>query len=181
MDKVAEIPQTAPLAVRPEPSAAWLLLQVVPTLLVGVLLIPGMGMHEEGLLAELFGQGVVNSEDFLEFATEVKRWGAAILGTSCVIGALGWLLLRNGWRAKARAFRADRLFDYRGHQRQYMLATLVTAMAAGLALLALSTRLRSMPVANWILMGGMSAAFAALQFLATTWAVSSTRRLYRGR
>lgn len=162
-------------------AGAWWLLLVLPALLVIVITIPSMGEHQEGLLPETIAAHLADTELFSSFAADARRWGGTIFGLSCLVGVLIWLTARNGWKKRLLAFDARKARGYRAYIFGRLLLAMLLAFLLGNALILLSSSFRALPVVSWVIIAAGAAAFAALQFLATVWGTTTTRRLVRGR
>lgn len=162
-------------------TGAWPLLLVVPALLIVVVLLPQLGMHEEGLLPELLGQTFVDDPIFADFAVAARQWTGTIFGLACVIGVLLWLAMLLGWKARLRTFRVARVLEYRKFALFNMLWAMLLAIGVACGLMALSTDLSRLEVVNWLLVSAACAFLASLQFFCAVWGLPETRRLYRGR
>ncbi len=160
---------------------AWLLLLVVPAVLVVVILFPHMGEHGEGLLPEAIGAHLADTEEFQGFAGDARRWGGTIFGLSCLVGILIWLAARNRWRNRLLSFDARTVKGYRGFIFIRLLLTVLLALLLTSGLILLSSTFRILPLVGWVMIAATACVFAALQYFATVWGVSETRRLFRGR
>lgn len=162
-------------------AGAWWVLLVLPALLVIVITIPSMGEHEEGLIPETIAAHLADTELFSSFAADARRWGAAIFGLSCLVGILIWWTARNGWRKRLLAFDARKASRYRAYIFGRLLLAMSLAVLLAIGLIFLSSSFRTLPLVSWVIIAAGAAAFAALQFLATVWGTTNTRRLVRGR
>ena len=159
----------------------WFLLLVVPAVLIVVILFPHMGEHGEGLLPEVIGAHLSDSEAFQGFAADTRRWGGTIFGLSCLVGVFVWLAARNGWRSRLLSFDAAMVKGYRGFVFARLLLTILLAVVLTSVLILFSSTFRILPLVGWVMIAATACFFAALQYFATVWGVSETRRLFRGR
>jgi hypothetical protein len=160
---------------------AWWLLLFVPIVLIVVILFPHMGEHGEGLLPETIGAHLADTEEFQAFAADARRWGGTIFGLSCLVGILIWLAARNGWRNRLLLFDATKVRGYRGFIFGRLLLTILLAVLLTSGLILLSSTFRILPIVAWVMIAAAACVFAGLQYFATIWGVSETRRLFRGR
>ncbi len=158
-----------------------MLLLLVPAVLAVVILFPHMGEHGEGLLPEVIGAHVADTDEFQGFAADTRRWGGTIFGLSCLVGILIWLLARNGWKERLLSFDAGNVKGYRGYVFLRLLLAVILAALLASGLILLSSTFRILPLVGWVMIAAMACVFAALQYFATVWGVSETRRLLRGR
>jgi len=160
---------------------AWWLLLLVPAVLIVVVLFPHMGEHGEGLLPETIGAHLADTEEFQAFAADARRWAGTIFGLSCLVGILIWWAARNGWRTRLLSFDATRVQGYRGFVFARLLLAVLLALILTSGLIFLSSTFRVLPVVGWAMVAAAACVLAALQYFATIWGVSETRRLFRGR
>jgi len=168
---------------RPRGSAAgfWWLLLPIPVVLAIVILVPQFGTYGEGILPELVGTHLLDTEDFMAFAFDVRVWGGPILGLSCLAGIVLWFVHLRGWTARLADLRAERAGRYRAFVLRHMLIATCVAivLSAGIALL--SSSLRGIPVAGWFYLLGIAAVLAMMEYYAALLGITSTRRLFLGR
>ncbi len=159
----------------------WWLLLAVPAVLVAVVLFPRWGEHGEGLLPEVVGSHVADTEEFQSFATDARRWGATIFALSCVLGILLWVALRTGWRKRLLSFDATLVAGYRRYVFSRLFYALLLALPLATGLVLLSSTFRGLPLFGWVMVVAAASLLAALQYFVTVWGISETRRLFRGR
>jgi hypothetical protein len=163
-------------------TVGWWVLIAIPGLLVLLGVWPGLGVYGQGLLPEVLAPESTSRGDFEELARLVRLWCGVALGLACAIGVLFWFSLRGKWRRLLRHFDASKLLGYRGLVwGGRLVSTLLCGALLGLALMAVAPPMRGLSAAAWVVTIALCAAAALLQYLATVFGASETRRLHAGR
>jgi hypothetical protein len=159
----------------------WFLIAIPP--LLGLLAVwPGLGTYGQGLLPEILASESASGEAFEALARLVRLWCGVTLGLASTIGLLFWFSLRSKWRGLLRHFDASKLFGYRGLVwGSRLVSAFICGALLGLLLMAVAPPMRGLSAAAWIVTIAMCGAAALLQYLATVFGASETRRLHLGR
>jgi len=161
---------------------AWGALLIIPTVLLVVLIVPGLGEMGEGILPEVLAhEELRNAPEFYDFAVHARSWAIVILTLSAVVGVLFWLALRATWRRRLLEFDFEQVLNYRRLVWSHFGYAVVVAALIATGLLFCSVDLRRLSPASWIILILAGAITAALQYLMNIWGTVGTRRLFRGR
>ncbi|MBN1566851.1 MAG: hypothetical protein JXA73_03330 [Acidobacteria bacterium] len=159
----------------------WWLLLPIPIMLAIVFILPQLGTYGEGILPELLGTHLLNSEDYMKFALEARVWGGAILALSCLIGILLWYAQLRGWHLRLNELRAERAKGYRSFVSKRMFLAGLFAVLVGAGISLFQSSLRGMPVVSWFYLLGACALLSIIQYFFTMLGIKSTRRFFMGR
>src|SRR6185295_5163841 len=163
-------------------SVVWWILIAIPPLFVLISVWPGLGTYGQGLLPEILAPESTSLETFEGLAQLVRPWCGAALGAACGIGLLYWFSLRNKWRRLLRRFEASTLLGYRSLVwGSRLVGALLCGALLGLLLMAVAPPMRGLSPVAWVVMVSLCAKAALLQYLATVFGASETRRLHTGR
>lgn len=163
-------------------SVVWWILIAIPMLLILISVWPGLGTYGQGMLPEILAPESTSLESFEGLARLVRLWCGAALGVASGIGLLYWFSLRNKWRNLLRRFEASTLLGYRGLVwGRRLVGALLCGAILGLLLMAVAPPMHGLSAAAWVVMIASCASAAVLQYLATVFGASETRRLHGGR
>lgn len=159
----------------------WILLLLVPSALAVLVIVPGLGKYGEGLIPEILGGELLDTEQFAAFAVRARYWAVATVVLSFTVSLWLWALMRIRWHGRLRTFDHKLLLGFRAFLRWHVLCAVFGAVGLAMGVIYLAGDLTPLTPLAWIFLGLMCAVAAGLQFLAAVFGVTETRRLYRGR
>lgn len=158
----------------------WLLL-AGPAIAIALLVAPGLGTYQEGVLPQLLSPDP-GGADFPDFAWMARATCAVLLGLTCVIGLGVWYSLLLAWRSDLREFDPSRVTRYRARVWGWrvVLALVFGALFAAAFLFLVSPLGNGTSAAGWVILIALGGVFALLQYGLTVLGARETRRLHAG-